>query len=65
MSETYKSHGLSFTSLLTLIFVVCKLTGFITWSWWWVLSPILIGTAVGAFILALVAIILVAVAVLK
>jgi len=27
---------------LTLIFLTLKLTGFISWSWWWVLSPTLI-----------------------
>ena len=26
--------------LLTIAFVVLKLTGFIAWSWWWVLSPL-------------------------
>lgn len=29
-----------FTSLLTILFIGLKLTGYITWSWWWVLSPI-------------------------
>jgi len=28
--------------LLTIIFTVLKLTDSIDWSWWWVLSPILI-----------------------
>lgn len=27
---------------LTLIFVILKLTGNITWSWWWVFTPIYI-----------------------
>lgn len=27
------------TEILTLIFVVLKLTGVIAWSWWWVLLP--------------------------
>lgn len=26
--------------MLTLLFVALKLTGYIQWSWWWVLSPI-------------------------
>lgn len=30
-------------SILTLIFVVLKLTNLIDWSWWWVLSPLWIG----------------------
>jgi hypothetical protein len=32
--------GGSFSGLLTLIFITLKLTGFINWSWWWVLSPL-------------------------
>jgi hypothetical protein len=31
-----------FSSLLTLLFIGLKLTGYITWSWWWVMSPLLI-----------------------
>ena len=27
---------------LTLIFVILKLTGNITWSWWWIFTPIYI-----------------------
>ena len=32
--------GISFASLLTLAFIILKLCNVITWSWWWVLSPI-------------------------
>lgn len=32
--------GVGFLGLLTILFVGIKLTGFIDWSWWWVLSPI-------------------------
>lgn len=32
--------GVSFVGLLTIAFIVLKLTKVITWSWWWVLSPI-------------------------
>lgn len=31
--------GLSFLSALQIAFIVLKLTGFIEWSWLWVLSP--------------------------
>jgi len=34
------SGGVGFTGLLAIVFIVLKLTGVITWSWWWVLSPI-------------------------
>lgn len=33
-------------SLLQLLFIALKLTGHITWSWWWVLSPTWIPTAI-------------------
>lgn len=34
------SGGIGFVGLLTILFIGLKLTGYITWSWWWVLSPI-------------------------
>ena len=37
-----KSSGISFFGLLTLIFITLKLTKYINWSWFWVLSPSLI-----------------------
>lgn len=46
--------GVSFFGLLTLVFIVLKLTGIITWSWLWVISPIwiafLLGIAVFIFL---------------
>jgi hypothetical protein len=39
------SGGIGFVGLLTIAFVVLKLTGVIAWSWWWVLSPLWIGFA--------------------
>ena len=32
--------GVSFLGLLTLLFIGLKLTGYITWSWIWVLAPL-------------------------
>ena len=32
--------GIGFFSLLTIVLVMLKLTGYINWSWIWVLSPI-------------------------
>lgn len=37
------SRGIGFTSLLTLMLIAFKILGFIDWSWWWVVSPIIIG----------------------
>lgn len=51
-----QSGGIGFCGLLTIVFITLKLMGYITWSWWWVLSPLWIGFAVVVSILALVAI---------
>jgi len=41
MSEvTSNSSGIGFTGALTIVFIALKLTGYIDWSWVWVLSPI-------------------------
>lgn len=37
---------MNFLSVLTLTFIVLKLCGVIAWSWWWVLSPLLIPLSV-------------------
>jgi len=35
--------GLTYLSVaLFIVLAVCKITGGIAWSWWWVLAPILI-----------------------
>ena len=47
------SHGLSFLGALTVLFVALKLTGYINWSWWWVLAPLWVAAA-GIAALALV-----------
>ena len=43
MNNSRSSGGVGFAGLLTIAFIVLKLIGRITWSWWWVLSPIWIG----------------------
>ncbi len=35
-----KGPHIGFVGLLTLIFITLKLTDYIDWSWWWVLSPL-------------------------
>ena len=51
------NKGIGFTGLLTLLFIGLKLTGYISWSWFWVLSPIIF--SVGLFLLiVLIALIL-------
>jgi hypothetical protein len=42
MSNTSSSSsgGIGFSGLLTVAFIILKLTNVIAWSWWWVLSPL-------------------------
>lgn len=44
--------GIGFGGLLLLAFIVLKLTGVISWSWWWVLAPVWLPIALGLLILA-------------
>lgn len=55
MSTTVEksSSGIGFCGLLTIAFIVLKLTGHIQWSWLWVLSPLWIG-AIGVISLFLI-----------
>lgn len=39
-SNSQSNGGIGFFSLLAIAFIVLKLTGYITWSWWWVTVPI-------------------------
>jgi len=40
MNENNYSGGIGFLGLLGLLFIGLKLTGYITWSWWYVLMPL-------------------------
>ena len=44
------SGGIGFCGLLTILFIALKLTGYIGWSWLWVLSPLWIPTALALLI---------------
>ncbi len=60
MSESNTTNsGIGFTGLLTIVFLTLKLLGKITWSWWWVLSPIWITIAIMILIIAIVAIVVI------
>lgn len=55
MSDTHHtSGGIGFCGLLTILFVALKLTNVISWSWWWVLSPLWISGLLGLGVLAVV-----------
>jgi hypothetical protein len=51
------SGGIGFTGLLTIVFIVLKLTHVIDWPWLWVLSPAWIGLGLGLMILGVVVLI--------
>ena len=46
-----------FWALLTILFIAFKLLGVINWSWWWVLAPLWIPSAVVLAILIILAIV--------
>ena len=46
-----KSTSINIGTILTIIFVVLKLMGKISWSWWWVLSPVWIGWGIAAVLM--------------
>jgi hypothetical protein len=39
-NQTAQTGGSSFTTLLLVLFIGLKLTHYIDWSWWWVMSPL-------------------------
>lgn len=50
--ESSGGGGIGFCGLLTIVFITLKLLGVIAWSWWWVMSPMLIsiGLAIGILV---------------
>ena len=56
--NTEETINLRFSGMLAIVFITLKLTGTITWSWLWVLSPLWIGLIVYAIIAAAVLIII-------
>ena len=55
--NTSNSSGIGFVGLLTVAFIVLKLCGIISWSWWWVLSPLWISATVVFSVIIIAAII--------
>ena len=48
--ENKNSGGIGFIGLLTIVFIVLKLTKVIDWSWIWVISPIWIVLLLGIIV---------------
>ena len=55
--EKKSSINISFSGLLTCIFIALKLMKIITWSWVWVLSPLWISFVIGLIIFAIIGIV--------
>lgn len=53
-SNNSTGGGIGFLGLLTIVFIVLKLTNYIDWSWWWVLSPVWVPIILVVLILLIV-----------
>ena len=42
--------GIGFAHILTIIFVIAKIVGYITWSWWLVLLPSIISIGLSTLV---------------
>ena len=56
-NSSSSSSGIRFTGLLTAVFITLKLTKVIDWSWWWVMSPLLIPAAIVLVLLLVIGVI--------
>jgi len=53
--------SLSLPTVLTIVFVILKLTKVVNWSWWWVLSPLWISVILSVVLIIIVLVIAVAI----
>jgi len=51
MNNNNTESGMGLGWVLVVLFTVLKLMGLISWSWWWVFSPIWITLLIGAVVL--------------
>lgn len=56
-TSSASGSDIGFVGLLTILFIGLKLTNYIEWSWWWVLSPIWITAIILMSILSIVGIV--------
>lgn len=52
-------RGYSLATLLTIVFLVLKLTGAFNWSWWWVFSPLWISAGISILVFIITVIIII------
>ena len=55
-SSNGSSGGIGILGFMFLIFLTLKLTGHITWSWWWITSPLWggLGLMIAIFVLIII-----------
>ena len=54
-TNSTSSGGIGLGGVLFIVFLVLKLTGTITWSWWWITAPLWGGFALALGIIAVTA----------
>lgn len=52
-SSSSGAGGIGFAGALTILFIALKLTGYIDWSWWWILAPLWIGFGIVLLIIGI------------
>lgn len=57
-NKTTSGGGITFVSLLQLVFIVLKLCGVITWSWVFVLMPLIVATGITIILFVVLAILM-------
>lgn len=58
-TSTTANGGIDFCDLLTIVFIVLKLLGKITWSWIWVLAPMWIELVIVVLIYSIIGILMI------
>ena len=53
MYEKKASSGIGFLGLLTLVFVIAKILGYITFSWWLVFLPVIAPAVLGILLVVI------------
>lgn len=51
VNNNTQTGGIGFIGLLTVLFIALKLTGVISWTWFWVLSPLIFSAGLGVILL--------------
>ena len=53
-SNSNSGGGISLCGVIFIILLILKLFGFISISWWWVFSPLIIGFVIGILMVILI-----------